>query len=207
MTLIIRFFKSLYIFFSLPFPVIPGNESLQFPFTNFWNGFSHSLPVPEFWEWFISLPSCSQILGMDFFYSLPVSEFREWIFFLSFSFPNFGNGIFRSRSRTLKSHSRSCLSRHNGFAHWVLCTLKTLYPDLGKFFGVPLSTPTFTPLSHFWVKIRAPLGPNLQSWALFELFMISGVKFWGFSFFRTLSSPSRSGVMPIFWKKEKIIRI
>merc|ERR1712012_716412 len=41
--------------------------------------------------------------------SLP--EFREWIFFIPFPFPNFGNGFFQfpSRSRILKSHSRSPL--------------------------------------------------------------------------------------------------
>merc|ERR1711954_55615 len=55
--------------------------------------------------------------------SLP--EFREWIFFIPFPFPNFGNGFFSvpfpfpnfgngffqfpSRSRILKSHSRSPL--------------------------------------------------------------------------------------------------
>merc|ERR1719471_965779 len=45
--------------------------------------------------------------------SLP--EFREWIFSIPFPFPNFGNGFFQfpSRSRILKSHSRSPLL--NGF--------------------------------------------------------------------------------------------
>merc|ERR1711973_626303 len=44
--------------------------------------------------------------------SLP--EFREWIFFIPFPFPNFGNGFFQlpSRSRILKSHSRSPLICH-----------------------------------------------------------------------------------------------
>ena len=48
---------------------------------------------------------------MVFFHSLPVPELREWVFSIPFPFPNFGNGIFysRSRSRTLKSHSRSPL--------------------------------------------------------------------------------------------------
>merc|ERR1712218_459733 len=69
-------------------------------FPNFGNAFFHSLPIPEFWEWIFSFPSRSRILGMEF--SIP------------FPFPNFGNGIFysRSRSRTLKSHSRSPLIRN-----------------------------------------------------------------------------------------------
>ena len=71
-----------------PFPVIPKNEGLWFPFPNFRNGFFHSLPVPEFREWiffipfpfpifgngFFSFPSRSRTLGMDFFHSLPVPE-------------------------------------------------------------------------------------------------------------------------------------
>ena len=62
--------------FPFPFPVIPKNGGLWFPFPNFGNGFFHSLPVPEFWE---------------------------WIFFIPFPFPNFGNGIFSfpSHSRNL----------------------------------------------------------------------------------------------------------
>ena len=84
-----------------PFPVIPKNGGLWFPFPNFGNGFFHSLPVPEFREWiffipfpfpnfgngFFSFPSRSRILGMDFF--------------IPFLFPNFGNGflLFPSRSR------------------------------------------------------------------------------------------------------------
>ena len=92
---------------SRPFPGIIASDSrsrisgtfffIPFPFPNFGNAFFHSLPVPEFWEWIFSFPSRSRILGMEF--SIP------------FPFPNFGNGIFysRSRSRTLKSHSRSPL--------------------------------------------------------------------------------------------------
>ena len=45
-----------------PFPVIPKNGGLWFPFPNFGNGFFHSLPVPEFQE-------CL------FFHSLPVPKF------------------------------------------------------------------------------------------------------------------------------------
>ena len=71
-----------------PFPVIPKNGGLWFPFPNFGNGFCHSLPVPEFRECFFSFPSRSQILGMDFFHSLPVPELWEWKFFIPFPFPN-----------------------------------------------------------------------------------------------------------------------
>ena len=75
--------------------------------------FFHSLSVPEFWEWIFLFHSRSRILGMPFFHSLPVPEFWEWAFSIPFLFPNFGNGIFysRSRSRTLKSHSRSPLTK------------------------------------------------------------------------------------------------
>merc|ERR1719208_495662 len=78
---------------------------IPFPFPNFGNGFFHSLPVPEFREWI-------------FFHSLPVPEFWEWIFSIPFPFPNFGNGFFQfpSRSRILKSHSRSPLLRRRGNA-------------------------------------------------------------------------------------------
>ena len=40
---------------------------IPFPFPNYGNGFFHSLPVPELWE---------------------------WIFFIPFPFPNCGNGFF-----------------------------------------------------------------------------------------------------------------
>ena len=48
---------------------------------------------------------------MVFFHSLPVPELRECFFSIPFPFPNFGNGIIhsRSRSRTPKCHSRSPL--------------------------------------------------------------------------------------------------
>ena len=68
-----------------PFPSIPKNESLWFPFPNYGNGFFHSLPVPEFRECFFfipfpfpnygnlffSFPSHSRIVGMDFFIPFP----------------------------------------------------------------------------------------------------------------------------------------
>ena len=76
--------------------------------------FFHSLPVPEFWEWDFFIPFPFPKFGNGFFYSLPVPEFREWAFSIPFPFPNFGNGLFQfpSRSRTLKSHSRSPLWIH-----------------------------------------------------------------------------------------------
>ena len=45
---------------------------------------------------------------MVFFHSLPVPKLREWVFSIPFPFPNFGNGIIHScsRSRTPKCHSR-----------------------------------------------------------------------------------------------------
>ena len=51
---------------------------------------------------------------MVFFHSLPVPELREWVFSIPFPFPNFGNGIIhsRSRSRTPKCHSRSPLHQN-----------------------------------------------------------------------------------------------
>ena len=73
-----------------PFPVIPKNGSLWFPFPNFGNGFFHSLPVPEFRECLFSFPSRSRILGMDFF--------------IPFPFPNFGNGNFSFPSRSRIDH-------------------------------------------------------------------------------------------------------
>ena len=53
------------------FPYIPKNDSLWFPFPNYGNKFCHSLPVPEFWECFLSFPSRSWILGMFFFIHFP----------------------------------------------------------------------------------------------------------------------------------------
>ena len=54
----------------------------------------------------------------------------------------------------------------------------------GNIFGAPLSTPYFALLSHFWVKIRALLLPNLQRWPKFDSYS------WGlnsdeFPFFKT----------------------
>ena len=71
-------------------------------FTTFSTGFNHCN---------FSFPSRSRSFPrMEASDSLP--EFREWIFFIPFPFPNIGNGLFQfpSRSRTLKSHSRSPLT-------------------------------------------------------------------------------------------------
>ena len=52
---------------------------------------------------------------MLFFHSLPVPQFRELFFSIPFLFPNFGNGIIHShsRSRTPKCHSHSPLPSGN----------------------------------------------------------------------------------------------
>ena len=71
-----------------PFLSIPKNESLWFPFSNYGDGFFHSLPVPEFWECLFSFPSRSRIMGLVFFHSLPIPELWEWIFFIPFPFLN-----------------------------------------------------------------------------------------------------------------------
>ena len=92
--------------------------------------------LPEFREWIFSFVSRSQISGMEFFHSLPVPELREWIFLfpsrsriyrewvfsIPFPFPNFGNGIIHSssRSRTPKCHSSLPL---NYSAHFVCFNL------------------------------------------------------------------------------------
>ena len=83
---------------SRPFPRMKASDSLSrimgmdffipFPFPNFGNAFFHSLPVPELWECFFSIPSRSRIVGMDFFHSLPVPELWEWIFLIPIPFPN-----------------------------------------------------------------------------------------------------------------------
>ena len=57
-----------------PFPVIPKNGGLWFPFPNFGNGFFYSLPVPEIWEWIFLFPSRSRTLGMEFSIPVPVPE-------------------------------------------------------------------------------------------------------------------------------------
>ena len=58
---------------------------------------------------------------------------------------------------------------------YVRCSLKILSFTLQNFFGVPCSTPVLALLSHFYVKIRAPVRPNLQRWTGFDLLIISGV--------------------------------
>ena len=35
--------------------------------------------VPEFWEWNVSFPSCSQIMGIDLFHSPPVPKLCKLI--------------------------------------------------------------------------------------------------------------------------------
>ena len=103
------------ILFPFPFPVIPKNGGLWFPFPNFGNGFFHSLPVPEFWEWIFFIPFPFPNFGNGIFSFPSHSRNLGLDFFIPFPFPNFGNGLFQfpSRSRTLKSHSRSPLPTSN----------------------------------------------------------------------------------------------
>ena len=80
---------------------------------------------------------------------------------------------------------------------YVRCSLKILSFTPQKNFGVPCSTPVFALLSDFWVKIRALVRPNRQRWTGFDLLIIFLVKFWWFSFFWNLSSPSGRRVSPV----------
>merc|ERR1712012_848393 len=67
--------------------------------------FFHSLPVPEFWEWF-------------FFHSLPVPELWEWIFFHSLPVPELWEWIF-----LFPSHSRICyFTDGNQNGNWITVT-------------------------------------------------------------------------------------
>ena len=83
-------------------------------------------------------------------------------------------------------------------APWVFGPPETPHPGRGKLFLVIFATPVLAQLSHFWGKNRAPVRPNFQRWTGFDLLIILGVKFWWFSFFWNLSSPSGSGVSPIW---------
>ena len=89
--------------FPFPFPVIPKNGGLWFPFPNFGNGFFHSLPVPEFWEWIFFIPFPFPNFGNGIFSFPSHSRNLGMDFFIPFPFPNFGNGLFQflSLSRTL----------------------------------------------------------------------------------------------------------
>ena len=51
---------------------------------------------------------------------------------------------------------------------------------------------------YFWVKIRALVQKHLQSLTGFDFPIISGVKFWWFSFFYFLSRSSRTRVSPVW---------
>ena len=123
---------------------------------------------------------------------------QQWRFFHTGSL-NFTQK-WLNRAKTGAPHgTKKCFPRLGRSVPWVCCTLKTLYSGLGNFFVVPFSVqhPIFALLSHFWVKIRAPVRPNLYSWTGFDLFIIYRVKFWWVSFF-TSSCPSRSRVSPIW---------
>ena len=84
-----------------PFPVIPKNGGLWFPFPNFGNGFFHSLPVPEFWEWIFFIPFPFPNFGNGIFSFPSHSRNLGMDFFIPFPFPNFGNGLFQFTNRRL----------------------------------------------------------------------------------------------------------
>ena len=71
-----------------PFPVIPGNNNVSFPFPKFGNGISIPVPVPKTWEWNFHSRSRSQKLGMQFFIPVPVPKVWEWVEPFPFPFPN-----------------------------------------------------------------------------------------------------------------------
>ena len=119
--------------------------------------FFHSLPVPEFWEWDFFIPFPFPKFGNGFFYSLPVPEFREWAFSIPFPFPNFGNGLFQfpSRSRTLKSHSRSPLNLSLQFhVRGPLCRPQTKSHCFDKVLHPFISKPTGVMLTKFNESFR-----------------------------------------------------
>merc|ERR1712012_1231523 len=99
--------------------------------------------LPEFREWIFFIPFPFPNFGNGFFHSLPVPEFREWIFSIPFPFPNFGNGFFQfpSRSRILKSHSRSPL---------LPSMLPVKYQRLAKTNGNPAASKKF---GKYWQKV------------------------------------------------------
>jgi len=72
----------------IPFPVIPGNNNVSFPFPKFGNGISIPVPVPKKWEWNFHSRSRSQKLGMQFFIPVPVPKVWEWVEPFPFPFPN-----------------------------------------------------------------------------------------------------------------------
>ena len=71
-----------------PFPVIPGNNNVSFPFPKFGNGISIPVPVPKNWEWNFHSRSRSQKLGMQFIIPVPVPKVWEWAEPFPFPFPN-----------------------------------------------------------------------------------------------------------------------
>ena len=89
---ITRFFTS----FPFPFPIIPGNNNVSFPFPKVGNGICHSR-------------SRSQKLGMEFVIPVPIPKSWECYFSFPFPFPKFGNGLSNSRSR---SQSQKTIPAH-----------------------------------------------------------------------------------------------
>ena len=95
---------------------------------------------------------------------------------------NFGQKVFflKKSLRVTKSDGIGLIVQLI-LAHWVLYTLGTLQPSLGKHFLVPCGAPVLALLSHFfgnfWVIIRALVRPNPRSWTGFDLLIVLVVKF------------------------------
>ena len=70
-----------------PFPIIPGNNNVSFPFPKFGNRISIPVPVPNNWEWNFHSRSHSQKLGMQFVIPIPVPKLWEWVELFPFPFP------------------------------------------------------------------------------------------------------------------------
>merc|ERR1711974_469069 len=82
--------------FRFPFPIIPGNNNVSFPFPKVGNGICHSR-------------SHSQKLGMEFVIPVPIPKSWESYFSFPFPFPKLGNGLSNSRfcsqsQKTIPAH-------------------------------------------------------------------------------------------------------
>ena len=87
--------------FPFPFPIIPGNYNVSFPFPKVGNRICHSR-------------SRSQKLGMEFVIPVPIPKSWECYFSFPFPFPKFGNGLSNSCSR---SQSQKTIPAHPWFIH------------------------------------------------------------------------------------------
>ena len=77
-----------------PFPAIPGNTGLPFPFPKI--GHDFFIPVPKSWECYFSFPFPFPKFGNAIFHSR--SRYREWI--IKVGNKN-GNGVQKVRKREL----------------------------------------------------------------------------------------------------------